>query len=62
VARVWHGGHFPNLGFWNLFMALSGPMCGAGEGNRTLMTSLEGFGLRPADLLRPRSRHVHQLP
>jgi hypothetical protein len=31
---------------------------GAGEGNRTLMTSLEGCGPQPPELLRPRSGHV----
>ena len=32
------------------------PLCdGAGEGNRTLMTSLEGFGYKATELLPPRS-------
>jgi hypothetical protein len=35
---------------------------GAGEGNRTLMTSLEGCGPQPSELLWPRSGHVCQLP
>jgi len=35
---------------------------GAGEGNRTLMTSLEGCGPQPFGLLRPRSGHVRRSP
>ena len=33
---------------------------GAGEGNRTLMTSLEGCGSQSAEVLRPRSGSVRQ--
>jgi hypothetical protein len=32
----------------------------AGEGNRTLMTSLEGCGLYAPELLRPRSENVRE--
>jgi hypothetical protein len=35
---------------------------GAGDRDRTGMTSLEGCGQYPSDLLRPRSGHVHQSP
>jgi len=35
---------------------------GAGDRDRTGMTSLEGCEPQRADLLRPRSRHVHQSP
>ncbi len=44
------------LDFWGLFMALSSRIGGAGEGNRTLMTSLEDryCGIR-GDLRKRRS-------
>jgi len=41
---------------------LSSPIDGAGDRDRTGMTSLEGCGLQGPDLLRPKSRHVRQLP
>ena len=49
-----------NVGSRTLLMALSSPISGAGEGNRTLMTSLEGCDQHPPDLLRPRSEHVRE--
>jgi hypothetical protein len=51
-----------NVGFWGLFIALSSPIGGAGDRDRTGMTSLEGCGPQRSELLLPRSGAVPVSP
>jgi hypothetical protein len=65
IARVWHvcgtnlaEGASQDRGRARKICSDLASSSGAGEGNRTLMTSLEGCGAQAGELLRRRSGHT----